>query len=198
MSVLGALGLGMSAASGIFGAIKASKAAAAQKKAIAKQEAKNDAWYNNQYYQNYMDSTEAKSAMQRVKETLQRENADARAQAAVSGATPEAAVAQQRANQQSLENTATTLAGNATQRKNYVDSVNQANQQQIHNAQMQQAQADETGASQVMNNGLNLIGSALSMYDDGKVDKSLTKGGGVPATHTDASLSNPNGKIYYK
>lgn len=198
MGILSGLGLGLSAASGIFGAIKANKAAKKQKREIAKQEAKNDAWYNNQYYQNYMDSTEAQSAMQRVKQTLQRENADARAQAAVSGATPEAAVAQQRANQQSLETTAATLAGNATQRKNYVDSVNQANQQQIQNAKIGQAQADETGASQVMSNGLNLIGPALSMYDDGKVDKSLTKGRGVLNTYTDASLSNQNGKIYIK
>ena len=196
--LLSAIGLGLNAASGIFGAIKANKAKKAQQREIAKKEAKNDAWYNNQYYQNYMDSTEAQSAMRRVSDTLQRENADARAQAAVSGATPEAAVAQQKANQQSLENTAATLAGNATQRKNYVDSVNQANEQQVQQAKMEQAQADEKGASQVMNNGLSLIGSALSMYDNGKVDKSLAKGGGVSGTYTDASPSNLNGKIYIK
>lgn len=198
MALLGTLGLGLSAASGIFGAIKANKAKKRQQRQIAEQEARDDAWYNDRYYQNYMDSTEAQSAMKRVRDTLRRENADARAQAAVGGATPEAAVAQQRVNRQSLERTAATLAGNATQRKNYVDSVHQANEKQTQNARMGQAQADEQGASQVMNNGLNLMGAAMQLYDGGKVDKSLTKGGGVPETYTDASPENPDGKIYYR
>ena len=199
MSILGAIGLGTSVAGGIFGAIKANKAKKKQNRLISAQESRDDAWYNNQYYQNYMDSTEAQAAMKRVQDTLRRDNASVRAQAAVGGTTAEAQMAQQESNRQSMERTAESLAGNATQRRNYVDSVHQADGQRTLNARMGQSQADESGASQVMSNSLAGIASAaLQMYGEGKIDKSLAKGGGVPETYTDASLSNPDGKIYYK
>lgn len=168
-SILGAVG---GLVSGIFGGIKSAKAARReQQRLINEQEAKNNAWYNRNYYQNYMESSEAQAAMKRVENTLKKQNQEARATAAVMGSTPEAAVAQQQANNEILDNTATGLAAQATQRKAQVDAVNQQNQNAILNARLGQSQKNEQGGAQLMSNGLGLIGSAFSMYDKKKGGK---------------------------
>ena len=155
-------------ASGIFGGIKSAKAAREQQRLINEQESKNNAWYNRNYYQNYMESAEAQAAMKRVENTLKKQNQEARATAAVMGSTPEAAVAQQQANNEILDNTATGLAAQATQRKAQVDAANQQTQHAILNARLGQSQMNEQGGAQLMSNGLGLIGSAFSMYDKKK------------------------------
>lgn len=161
-AILGAVG---GLASGIFGGIKSAKAAREQQRLINEQESKNNAWYNRNYYQNYMESAEAQAAMKRVENTLKKQNQEARATAAVMGSTPEAGVAQQQANNEILDNTATGLAAQATQRKMQVDAANQQNQNAILNARLGQSQMNEQGGAQLMSNGLGLIGSAFSMYD---------------------------------
>lgn len=164
-AILGAVG---GLASGIFGGIKSAKAAREQQRLINEQESKNNAWYNRNYYQNYMESAEAQAAMKRVENTLKKQNQEARATAAVMGSTPEAAAAQQQANNEILDNTATGLAAQATQRKMQVDAANQQNQNAILNARLGQSQMNEQGGAQLMSNGLGLIGSAFSMYDKEK------------------------------
>lgn len=164
-AILGAVG---GLASGIFGGIKSAKAAREQQRLINEQESKNNAWYNRNYYQNYMESAEAQAAMKRVENTLKKQNQEARATAAVMGSTPEAAVAQQQANNEILDNTATGLAAQATQRKMQVDAANQQNQNAILNARLGQSQMNEQGGAQLMSNGLGLIGSAFSMYEKKK------------------------------
>lgn len=167
-AILGAVG---GLASGIFGGIKSAKAAREQQRLINEQESKNNAWYNRNYYQNYMESAEAQAAMKRVENTLKKQNQEARATAAVMGSTPEAAAAQQQANNEILDNTATGLAAQATQRKTQVDAANQQNQNAILNARLGQSQMNEQGGAQLMSNGLGLIGSAFSMYDKKKGGK---------------------------
>lgn len=164
-AILGAVG---GLASGIFGGIKSAKAAREQQRLINEQESKNNAWYNRNYYQNYMESAEAQAAMKRVENTLKKQNQEARATAAVMGSTPEASVAQQQANNEILDNTATGLAAQATQRKTQVDAANQQNQNAILNARLGQSQMNEQGGAQLMSNGLGLIGSAFSMYEKKK------------------------------
>lgn len=164
-AILGAVG---GLASGIAGGIKSAKAAKEQQRLIDEQERKNDAWYNRNYYQNYLDSTEAQAAMKRVENTLKKQNQEARATAAITGATPEASVAQQKANNEILDETATGLAAQATARKANVDAVNMQNQNNITQARLGQSSVTEQGNAQLMDNGLGLIGSALSMQEWGK------------------------------
>ena len=61
--MLGLIGAGIGLASGIFGGIKSAKEAKKQQALINEQEKKNNEWYNRNYYQNYMDTTEAQAAM---------------------------------------------------------------------------------------------------------------------------------------
>lgn len=171
-AILGTVG---GLASGIYGGIKSAKAAKEQQRLIDEQERKNDAWYNRNYYQNYLDSTEAQAAMKRVENTLKKQNQEARATAAITGATPEAAVAQQQENNEILDNTATGLAAQATARKANVDAINMQNQNNILQARAGQAAAEEAGSAEIMGEGLGMIKDALSMVDWDKIFKK--KGG---------------------
>ena len=164
-AIIGAVG---GLASGIAGGIKSAKAAKQQQELINEQARKNDAWYNRNYYQNYLDSAEAQAAMKRVENTLKKQNQEARATAVVTGATPEAAVAQQQANSEILDNVATDLAAQGTARKANIDAINQQNENNIMNMRIAQNQATERGNAQLMDNGLGIIGSALSMQNWGK------------------------------
>ena len=150
---------------GVLGAIKARKAAEKQRLAIGAQEAKDQAWYDRNYYQNYMDSTMGRAAMKRVEDTLRRNNAANRAAAVVNGSTPEAALAQQEANNAVLANTAEQLAARGDAQRMQVDMMNQQNQRDILNRNMQQYQADEAGGSQLMNNGFNVLGNVVGQAD---------------------------------
>ena len=82
-----AIGIGASLIGGVMGASKAAKAANAQQQMLNQQRNKNEAWYNRNYYQNYLDSKEAQSAIKRVEDTLRRRNQEAQATAAVTGGT---------------------------------------------------------------------------------------------------------------
>lgn len=164
-AIIGAAG---GLASGLFGGFKSSKEAKEQEKLINEQERKNDAWYNRNYYQNYLDSAEAQAAMKRVENTLKKQNQEARATAAVTGATPEAAVAQQQANNEILDDVTTNLAAQGTARKANVDAINLQNENNIMNMRIAQNQATEKGNAQLMDNGLGIIGSALLTQDWGK------------------------------
>lgn len=166
--MLGLVGAGLSLASGIYGGIKASKAAKKQEQLINNQEAKNDAWYNRNYYQNYLDSSESRAAIKRVEGTMKKRNQEAQATAAVTGATPEAVLAQQENDQKLMSDTIGNLAARSDARKEQVDAVNQQNQQNIASLRMGQQQANESGGSQLIGNSLGLISSALSLYDDKK------------------------------
>lgn len=163
------LGAAAGLASGIAGGIKSAKAAREQKRLINEQEAKNEAWYNRNYYQNYMDSAEAQAAMKRVENTLKKQTQEARATAAVTGTTPEAAIAQQQANNEILSDTATGLAAQSTALKGQVDAVNQQNQNNIMNMRLNQEKAKESGNAQLMGNGLGILGKAISLTDWGNL-----------------------------
>lgn len=165
LGILGAIG---GLASGIFGGIKSAKEAKKQQALIDEQEKKNNEWYNRNYYQNYMDTTEAQAAMKRVENTLRRQNEQARATQTVMGGTPELAVAQQQANNEVLADTATGLAEQSTARKANVDAINMQNQNNITQQRIGQSQATEAGNANLMSSGLGIIGSALSLYDKKK------------------------------
>ena len=176
--LLGGIAAGASALGGIvssiFGAKKASSAAKKQQDALNQQKAKNEAWYNRNYYANYMDSKQSQSAIKRVEDTLRRRGQATAAQAAVTGATPEAAVAQQANDQQLMTDVVSNLASKGDDVRRSVDAQNNSNEQAVLNAQMAQYQANEAGGSQLLSNGGGMIASALSILDGGK-NKGKTK-----------------------
>lgn len=164
------LGLGAGLAGGIMGGIKSSKAAKAQQKLIDQQRAKNDAWYNRNYYQNYLDSKEAQSAIKRVEDTMRRRKQEAQATAAVTGGTQEAVLAQEENDQKLMGDVVGNLAARGDAIKRQVDAQKQAMDNDIMGQQMKQYQMNEAGGSALMAAGLGMVDDAISALDG---DKSL-------------------------
>lgn len=160
------IGGGVGLVSSIIGGAKAAKAAKQQTAMINDQAAKNDAWYNQRYYQDYMDGSEARAAIKRVENTLKKRNEQAQATAAVTGGTQESVLAQQENDQNLMSDTIDNLAARGDAQKMQVDAINQQNQQNTLNARLGQAQLNEQGSSSLFNNGVGLIGQALSMYNN--------------------------------
>lgn len=165
------IGAGVGLASSLIGGAKAAKAAKQQQKLIDAQKADNEAWYNRNYYQDYMDSSVARSALKRVEDTLKRRNQQAQGMAAVTGGTQESVLAQQENDQKLLSDTVENLASRADAQKQQVDMINQQNKNNTMNQQMQQEQLTEQGNSGLLGNGLGLIGQALSMMPDSAFKK---------------------------
>lgn len=168
MSILGAIGLGTSLIGGIMGASQASKARREQQRAIRQEQAAKEGWYNRNYYQNYVDSTEAQSAMTRMRDTLRRRSEENRAAAAIAGATQEAAVAQQANDSQAVAQAMQGIAEKGDAIKRQTDAQYMGYQTALNGQRMQQAQLDEQGGNQLLGNSVGLIGSALSMFDKNK------------------------------
>jgi len=170
--ILSAIGAGASLANGIYGMFKSADAVKKQKRLINQQEAKNNAWYERNYYQNYLDSSESKAAIKRVEDTMRRRNQEAQATAAVTGGTQENVLAQQANDQQLMSDTVANLAARSDAKKEQVDAVNNQNQQNILGQKMAQASSDEEGTAQMGNNSLGLISQALQGVKWGKSGKS--------------------------
>lgn len=185
--MLGALALIGGLASTAYGGIKSANAANAQKKLIADQAARNDAWYNKNYYENYMDSREAQAAMKRVEDTMRRRTQQARANAAIAGETPESVAAAEQRNQEMMGDVVSRLAERSDARKQSVDAQRNANDNRTLQLRAEQKQMDEAGGSALMNSGMGLIGSALSYGMGTKADAATKAGEGTASGTTDAT-----------
>ena len=98
IDMLGLIGGGLGLANSMFGGIKAAKERKRQDRIIREAKQRNEDFFNSEYYQNYMDRSDVQAAMKRVRDTMRKSNRTAAASAAVTGATPEAVVAQKQAN----------------------------------------------------------------------------------------------------
>lgn len=179
--VLSAITGGLGLAQSIYGGIKASKAAKEQKRILGQKQAQNDAWYNKNYYQDYMDRSDAKAAMNRVREYMDKSTKQAAATAAVTGATPEAVMAQKEQANNAISQTAGAIAQNADAYKDQVQGRYDAKNEALTNAQMQQSQLTEQGGANMAASGIGMMGSALSGIAGIKAP--------APAPGTDASAA---------
>lgn len=190
-----ALTAAASLAKGIAGGIASGKAARAQKRAIDNQKAKNNAWYERNYYQDYLDTSMAKSSMKRVEDTLRRNNQETNATAAITGATPEAVEASLEGNQKTLSDTVGNLASHNDARKDSIDAVNLQNQNNITQQKIGQYQADEQAGASLEQSGIEGIGSALSGVADETGDNTEVNGQTGALELSDAAKQQAQGTI---
>ena len=159
--ILSAITGGLGLAQSIFGGIKAAKEAKKQQRVIGQKQAQNDAWYNKSYHQDYMDRSDARAAMSRVREFMDRRNKQADATAAVTGATPEQVMAQKEQANTVLAQTAGNIAQNADAYKDSVQARYDQKNDALSQSQMQQSQMSEQGGANLAAGGIGLMGSAL-------------------------------------
>lgn len=191
----------MGLVSGITGAVKSAKAARQQQQLIDEQNRKNDIWFNNEYYKDYMDRSDVQAAMERVRQTMQRQNNRVDQQAAVTGATPESVIAQKEANAGVVTDAAAAMQANASAHQDKVMDAYRAKQDSLAGKQQQQYQLSEAGYANLANTGFstaaNMAASAISgatkPQGADKVVESAAKADPLPdKVETTTSLESTN------
>lgn len=164
-AIVAAIGAAASLASAGIGAASSAKKSKEANRLIAAQEAKNQKWYEDRMNQDYTKRSDNQAILKKQKELLDDYYKRTAATNVVSGGTDEAAALQKQAANQSLSDTMTNMAAQAS---SYKDSVEQSyrqadaqvNQQKIAVNQNQAAQI-AAAAGQGVSAGLNLMGSAI-------------------------------------
>ena len=163
--MLGLIGAGLGLASSIFGGIKSAQAAKRQQKLIDDARDRNEIFFNKEYYQDYMDRSDTQAAMKRVRDYMKKSNERTENAAVVSGATPEAVVAQKEANADVISDTASAIQANADAHKDRALERYQSQESALDNAEINQEQMTEAGMANLASQGLQTAISSAQSID---------------------------------
>lgn len=198
MSVIGLIGAGVGLASSLYGAHKDATSAKEQEKELARQRAANEAWYNRNYYQDYLNTVEAQNALKRVRNAWDERTREARARQAITGGTPEQAQAVAEAGGEAMGETIGNLAAQGQQNKAAIDAQKLAMDMNLSQQAAQIAENRQAAAQQLMAGGASMITSSLQGMTKGakgvapKVD---TTPMGIPTQDTKIELPNEVQKL---
>jgi len=164
-------------ASSLIGGSAASDAAKASIRRQRQQEAKEDAWYNRRYYEDYVDTAAGQNLVRRAKEFAKENWRKAKGAQAVAGGTDAASQMAKDAGNKMVGDTIANIAATDQQRKAQVDNMHRQAEAQFAqmdmNREMQRAQ-NITNAAQAASNAMMSIGSAV---DQASASKTNLNGG---------------------
>ena len=168
MGTAAIISLILSAAGMVTGGVMNAKANKTEEKALKDRQNKLNAWYDKNYNTNYLDTDEAKSTLQLVRNKLT-ESQQANSQAnAMKGASDEKAVATATEGQKVLADTALNLNAEGTQRKDNIQNAYMAQDFNLAGLKASNlAQKSQNWANLASNAG-NLMSTALNEVDTGK------------------------------
>ena len=131
-------------------------------------EKKNEDWYNARYNQDWTQTVEAQSMIQRARELAKEQTDRARGSNAVMGGGESELAASKAAANDAIAGMTAQIASNATAQKAAIEGQYQAKQAQIDAARQQgyQAAAQQSAAagSQALQAGLNLTGADMQSH----------------------------------
>lgn len=157
----GALALGSS----IYGAIASSEKNKKAQQLIQQQRDDNRAWHNTRMSEDYTQRSDAQAVINKQKALLQQQYNNARAANIVAGGTDESLVMQTQAANNSLAQTMSDIASEASAHKDNIEKQYRAQDAALNQQQAQiaadQAKATAQAASQATNAGLNLMGAGM-------------------------------------
>jgi hypothetical protein len=166
-TIIGAIG---GIASGIYGASQARTAARERRRELARQKATDEAWYNRNYYQDYLNTVEAQNALKEYRKAWDDQVNQARARQAVTGGTAEQAQAVAEAGGEAMGNVMGTLAAKGQQNKQAIDAQKLAMDTNLSNQQAALAEANQQAGMNLAMNGMNVAASALAGYKGDKAE----------------------------
>lgn len=181
MSVLAIAGLVGGLLSAGYGAWKQSKAAKEEQKAISQQKAANKAWYDRNYYQDYLNTVEAQNAVKRYKDAWGERLSEERARQVISGGTPAQLAAVQEAGAEGMANLMGDLAATGEQKKQAVDAQKLAMDNNMSEREMALARAKQEAGANLMQNGIGVAASSLQAFGTPKAE--------APKMKTDVSMT---------
>lgn len=181
MSVVGLIGAGVGLASTLYGTHKSASEAKKQEQGLARQRAAYEAWYNRNYYQDYLNTVQAQNALKQYRNAWGERVREARARQAITGGTPEQAAAVAEAGGEAMGNMVGNLAAKGQQDRVAIDAQKLAMDNNLSQQQAAIAEARQQAASNLMSSGASLIASGLQGVDwdkaDGGVEDSAAEAG---------------------
>ena len=164
-------------ASSLIGGASASEAARAAERRQREQEAKEQAWYNRKYNEDYVDTAAGQNLVRRAKEYAKEQWKKAAGAQAVAGGTDAATQMAKDAGNKMVGDTIANIAATDQQRKAQVDNMHRQAEQNFAqmdmNREMQRAQ-NITNAAQ---NASNAIMSAAGAIEQGSAKAPNLQGG---------------------
>lgn len=161
--------------SAIYGTVASSAANRRARKLIGQQRDENRRWYNTKMNEDYTSRPDAQAVIEKQRELLGERYRQARATAAVSGATDEAVAMQKEAANDALADTMSGIAAEAAEYKEGVESRYRAEDNALNQQQAQiearRGAATAQAAAQGVSAGLNLIGQGVSAMEEEKIRK---------------------------
>lgn len=197
--MIGALiGAGVSALGSVFGGLSASAAMRDYYKqaraGLKSQEARNQGWYDRNYYQPATERGDAQALLTRTEESIRRRNAQAAGRQAVTGGTEESTAAAKAANNEALADAASRIVAAGEARKDrieekYLDRANEINSK-LQELRAQKALGKAQSVSQAVQGvagAAGNLGMALDEYRDTRggdatQGSSAGNGGGTQVT----------------
>lgn len=125
------IGGAMKAAGGIYGGIKASKAAREQNRRLDELSKDNQAWFDRRYNEDATQRADAQRLITMTEESIKNRNKQAAAANAVMGGTNESLASAKAANNQALTDTISQIAADAADRKDAIEQQYMANKADI-------------------------------------------------------------------
>lgn len=163
--ILGAIGAVAGLASTVFGAVQQKKAAENQEKLLKEQQAKQEAWYNRNYYQDYLNSVEGQNAIKQYKDLWAERTREARARQVISGGTPAQAAAVAEAGAEGLGNMMGNLAAQGAARKQQIDAQMLGMDANMTNQRGAIEEARQQAGANLVSNGIGTMTSSLQGMD---------------------------------
>jgi len=168
-----AIGAGAGLLSSFIGGSQASKAAKEAERRQRQQEAKENAWYNRRYNEDYVDTAAGQNLVRRAKDFAKEQWKKASGAQAVAGGTAAATQMAKDAGNKMVGDTIANIAATDQARKAQVDNMHRQAEAQFAqmdmNREMQRAQ-NITNAAQQASNAMIAAGSAVDQMNAAKVN----------------------------
>lgn len=164
------IGAGVNLVGSVAGAIGSARAQKKADQMVAQQKEKNQAWYDRNYNQNYLERSDAQQVLENTRKFYDERVQRAAGTNTVMGGTDEALAMEKAAANQAV---AETMAGINSEAANHKDMIEQnylnvdsaISQQQIA-GQQQRAQNISQAASNTSKLGANIVGSVLGKKNE--------------------------------
>ena len=160
------VGGAMKAVGSVAGHIAASKAARQQNKRLEEMLQDNQDWYDRRYNEDATQRADAQRLLTMTEEAIKNRNRQSAGAAAVMGGTTESVAAAKAANNAALADTVSSIAADAANRKDSIESQYMANKANTVAQQNAVSAQKAQGITQAIGNVANVAGDIAEMWDN--------------------------------
>ena len=180
--VISALGAGVGLATSLIGGAKAAEAAREAERKQRMAEAREEAWYNRRYNEDYVDTSAGQNLVRRAKEYAKENWKKAAGAQAVAGGTDAAtAIAKEQGNKM-VGDTIANIAATDQARKDNVDNMHRSAQEKFSQMDMAREQQRAQNITNAAQGASNAIMSAAAAVDQAATAKASLNGGSNNST----------------